>query len=101
MQKTKEGYVPAPGFLQEQMPIMPALKCEIMPEYDIHENDPLLASSNMTPEDWFKIAQDIADHYDQYDGFIVLHGTDTMAYNLTLAQFLHGLALKPTRLARE
>jgi L-asparaginase len=88
MQKTGEGYAPAPGFLQVQMEIMPALKRDSMPEYDIHEYDPLLDSANMTPDDWFKIAQDIADHYDQYDGFFVLHGTDTMAYTASALPFM-------------
>jgi len=88
MQKTGDGYAPAPGFLQEQMAVMPELKHEITPEYAIHEYDPLLDSSNMTPDDWFKIAQDIADHYDQYDGFIVLHGTDTMTYTASALPFM-------------
>ncbi len=88
MQKTGDGYAPAPGFLQEQMAVMPELKHEIIPEYVIHEYDPLLDSSNMTPDDWFKIAQDIADHYDQYDGFIVLHGTDTMTYTASALPFM-------------
>ncbi len=47
----------------------------------------------MTPADWSFIARDICTHYDAYDGFIVLHGTDTMAYTSSaLAFMLHGLA---------
>ena len=95
MEKTKDGYAPASGFLQEQMAIMPALRSEIMPEYDIHEYNPLLDSSNMTPADWFKIAQDIADRYAQYDGFIVLHGTDTMAYTASALPFMLQSLHKP------
>jgi L-asparaginase len=88
MQKTEEGYAPASGFLQEQMAAMPEFKHRSMPEYDIHEYDPLLDSSNMTPDDWLKIAHDIADHYEQYDGFLVLHGTDTMAYTASALPFM-------------
>lgn len=88
MQKTGDGYAPVSGFLQEQMAMMPALRRDSMPAYDIHEYDPLLDSANMTPADWFKIAQDIAGHYDQYDGFIVLHGTDTMAYTASALPFI-------------
>jgi L-asparaginase len=88
MQETGDGYVPAPSFLQEQMAIMPALRRDSMPAYDIHEYDPLLDSANMTPDDWFKIARDIAAVYDQYDGFIVLHGTDTMAYTASALPFM-------------
>jgi L-asparaginase len=88
MKKTAEGYAPAPGYLAEQMATMPELQNEGMPAYDIHQYDPLLDSSNMTPADWVKIAHDIATHYDEYDGFIVLHGTDTMAYTASALPFM-------------
>jgi len=93
MQPTAEGYAPAPGYLAAQLAAMPELRDPAMPDYTIHEYDPLLDSSNMTPADWLKIAQDIAAHYAEYDGFIVLHGTDTMAYTASALPFmLHGLA---------
>src|SRR5512137_1841444 len=89
---TPDGYAPAPGYLAEQIAAMPELKSDLMPEVEIHEYDPLLDSSNMTPSDWHKIAADIAAHDEQYDGFIVLHGTDTMAYTASALPFmLHGL----------
>lgn len=92
MRKTADGYVPAPGFLSEQMKSMPELHAESMPDYTIHEYDPLLDSSNMMPADWLRIADDIAVNYDSYDAFIVLHGTDTMAYTSSALSFmLHGL----------
>lgn len=93
MIKTSSGYAPAYGYLQEQIATMPELQSDVMPEYDIHEYDPLLDSANMTPAEWLKIAQDVAGHYDQYDGFIVLHGTDTMAYTASALPFmLQGLS---------
>ena len=74
------------------MAVMPELADPRMPGYDIHEYDPLLDSSNMRPADWVRIGQDIVAHYDAYDGFIVLHGTDTMAYTASaLPFFLQGL----------
>lgn len=88
MTKTPDGYAPAYGFLEAQIAAMPELRSDLMPEYDIHEYDPLLDSANMTPAEWLKIAQDIADHYDGYDGFIVLHGTDTMAYTASALPFM-------------
>jgi len=92
MKKAVAGYVPAPGYLQKQMKRLPELKNSIMPAYEIRQYDPLLDSSNMTPQDWIKIADDIAAHYDQYDGFVVLHGTDTMAYTASaLPLMLKGL----------
>jgi L-asparaginase len=88
MKKAAAGYVPAPGYLQKQMKRLPELNSSIMPAYDICEYDPLLDSSNMTPQDWLKIADDIAGRYDQYDGFVVLHGTDTMAYTASALPFM-------------
>ncbi len=93
MGRTAEGYAPAPGFLAEQMVAMPELADPRMPRYDIHEYEPLLDSSNMRPADWVRIGRDIVAHYGQYDGFIVLHGTDTMAYTASaLPFFIQGLA---------
>jgi L-asparaginase len=92
MTRTVDGYAPAPGFLAAQMAAMPELADPRMPGYDIHEYDPLLDSSNMRPADWVRIGQDIVAHYDAYDGFLVLHGTDTMAYTASaLPFFLQGL----------
>ncbi|MBK8032879.1 MAG: asparaginase [Chloroflexi bacterium] len=88
MVKTPSGYQPAAGYLRQQMEAMPELQDERMPRFVIHEYTPLLDSSNMTPADWVEIAQDITDHYDQYDGFVVLHGTDTMAYTASALSFL-------------
>ena len=45
-------------------------------------------SSNMQPEDWMAIAQTIYDNYNQHDGFVVLHGSDTMAYTASALSFM-------------
>jgi L-asparaginase len=72
---------------------MPELRHPSMPAFTIHEYDPLLDSANMTPREWLNIARDIAGNYKQYDGFVVLHGTDTMAYTASALPFLlRGLA---------
>ena len=42
---------------------------------------PLVDSSDISPEVWERIALTIEEHYDNYDGFVVLHGTDTMSYS--------------------
>ena len=46
---------------------------------DNYQFDPAIDSSDMTPQLWAKIAHIIDDNYDQYDGFVILHGTDTWA----------------------
>src|SRR5204863_1988049 len=80
MNHTSAGYRPVEGYLQKQMEEMPELRHPSMPSFTVHEYEPLLDSANMTPVEWVKIARDIAGNYAKYDGFVVLHGTDTMAY---------------------
>lgn len=88
MKRTRAGYVPASGYLQRQMDEMPELRHPSMPLFRLHEYAPLLDSSNMTPREWVAIARDIGNQYDQYDGFVVLHGTDTMAYTTSALPFM-------------
>ncbi|HRD69862.1 MAG TPA: asparaginase [Legionella sp.] len=59
-----------------------------MPQYVIKEYQPLLDSSNMTVTEWNRIAQDIADAYSNFDGFVIFHGTDTMAYTASALSFM-------------
>lgn len=49
---------------------------------------PPIDSSNMNPSHWVEIAQSIEDNYANYDGFVVLHGTDTMAYTASALSFM-------------
>ena len=92
MQQVNGRYLPIPNFLQQLMADNPAFHHPELPHFTIHQYDPLLDSPNMTPGDWSRIATDICDNYDAYDGFIVLHGTDTMAYTASaLAFMLDGL----------
>jgi L-asparaginase len=54
--------------------------------------DPLIDSSDVEPSLWVKLAELIRDRYEEYDGFVILHGTDTMAYSAsTLSFMLEGL----------
>jgi L-asparaginase len=88
MRRGPGGYEPAPGLLPELMRAMPELHGPDVPRFTIHEFGRLLDSSNMTPEDWNVIGRDIADQYAVYDGFVVLHGTDTMAYTASALSFM-------------
>src|SRR2546428_5371306 len=88
MKRTRAGYSPEPGYLQRQMAAMPELRTSSIPAFTINEYTPLLDSSNMTPREWVKIARDIAANYRRYDGFVVLHGTDTMAYTASALPFM-------------
>ncbi|PMJ87520.1 asparaginase, partial [Vibrio splendidus] len=89
MQKSLDhGYVPVAGFMDKQLAGMPEFHRPEMPEYTIHEYSPLMDSSDMTPLDWQTIADDIRANYDKYDGFVILHGTDTMAYTASALSFM-------------
>lgn len=93
MRRGPAGYAPAPGFLAQQLAGLSAFRSPQLPELVISEHEPLLDSAYMTPEDWVRIARDIADHYPDFDGFVVVHGTDTMAYAASALPFmLEGLA---------
>uniref|UniRef100_UPI0015C2E4E8 asparaginase domain-containing protein n=1 Tax=Escherichia coli TaxID=562 RepID=UPI0015C2E4E8 len=61
---------------------------------------PSMESSDMTPEDWQHIAEDIKAHYDDYDGFVILHGTDTMAYTASALSFILENLGKPVIVTR-
>lgn len=88
MQKSKYGYVPVSGYLQKQLLRMPEFHSQEMPNVTIKEYEPLIDSANMTPIEWQMIAYDIEKNYHQYDGFVILHGTDTMAYTASALSFI-------------
>lgn len=88
MKWTPKGYVPEKGFLEKQLASLSLFAMPDLPEVHIHEYEPLLDSANMTPREWIRIAHDIEAHYDDYDGFVVLHGTDTMAYTASALSFM-------------
>lgn len=73
---------------------VPKLK---MLDYDIDniQFEPPIDSSDMNPEHWRQIAAAIRDNYDRYDGFVVLHGTDTMAYTASALSFMLVNLAKP------
>ena len=95
MKKSHEGYVPDKGHLTASINGLPEFHRQEMPHFTINEYQPLIDSSNMTPSDWQRIADDIKAHYDDYDGFVVLHGTDTMAYTSSALSFMFENLSKP------
>ena len=79
---------PLKGYLPECIAAMPEMYEASMPDLDILEYDPLIDSSNIGPEDWASLASAIRDHYYDYDGFVIVHGTDTMAYTASALSFM-------------
>lgn len=86
--KTKQGYEPASHYVATALAEIAALNHSDMPRYTVKEYCPLLDSSNMTVSEWNQIANDITQEYHHYDGFIVFHGTDTMAYTASALSFM-------------
>lgn len=54
----------------------------------VHSFDPIIDSSNMRPSIWLEMAKIIRDNYELYDGFVILHGSDTMAFSASMLSFL-------------
>ena len=88
MNRGAKGYQPGKGFLAEQLASLPELARPEMPKYELIEFDPVLDSSDMMPNDWQAIAEIIYRRYNDFDGFVVLHGTDTMAYTASALPFM-------------
>ena len=88
MVSTPSGYAPEKAAFHDLLDRIPELHAEGMPAWDIVDMEPLLDSSNITVREWNAIGALIADHYADYDGFVVLHGTDTMAYTASALSFM-------------
>ena len=57
-------------------------------QVEIEAFTPLIDSSDIRPESWCQMAQMVYDHYEEYDGFVILHGTDTMSYSASALSFM-------------
>ena len=88
MKRTESGYKPAPNFLDDELHSIPDLSRDDFPSWELHEMNPLLDSSNMTLKEWNDIGRLIYENYEKYCGFVVLHGTDTMAYTASALSFI-------------
>lgn len=62
---------------------------------DTYTFDPLIDSSDIEPSLWLSLAGLIEEKYDEYDGFVILHGTDTMAYSASVLSFMIEGLTKP------
>lgn len=64
-------------------------------KFKVHSFDPLIDSSNMSPEVYKELAQLIEKEYENYDGFVVLHGSDTMSFTASALSFMIENLTKP------
>lgn len=88
MVESANGYIPSRGAFLRAVEAIPDLSAPDFPAWEVVEFDPLLDSSDMAVEEWNKIGRAIAERYDRFDGFVVLHGTDTMAYSASALSFM-------------
>ncbi|MBS7566530.1 asparaginase [Mucilaginibacter sp. Bleaf8] len=77
--------------IMENVPELERLNCRI----NVHSFDEVIDSSNMNPEIWSRLAQLIESNYDKVDGFVVLHGSDTMAFSASALSFMLENLAKP------
>lgn len=87
MQPGVSGLVPAAGFenlIRERL----AVALPELPAFDVIELDPLIDSADLCPTHWTRIAQVLLAHYDDYAGFVLTHGTDTLGYTASALSFM-------------
>ena len=93
MQDPESGSLKAFNFQQllDQIPELRNYDCEI----DTDSLDRPIDSSDMKPEHWIRLATRVYRDYSKYDGFVILHGSDTMAYSSSALSFLLENLSKP------
>jgi len=93
VQKSSNGLLVPVKFdhIQEEVPDLYRLGYNLQ----VVTFSPPIDSSNMTPAIWIKIARTIEKNYNKYDGFVILHGTDTMAYTASALSYMFENLDKP------
>jgi L-asparaginase type I len=90
MDYTEQGLAPVTGLFKSQLNNLVSFTDV---ELELLEYSNLIDSSDINLANWQQIIHDIAENYEKYDGFVVIHGTDTMAYTASMLAFaLRGLA---------
>lgn len=89
----KTGALKAFNFdqLLERIPELHLLECTI----DTYSFEDPIDSSDMRPEHWVKMSEVIQEHYHDFDGFVILHGSDTMSYSASALSFMLQNLCKP------
>lgn len=77
--------------IKENVPELSRLNYDL----DVHSFNPVLDSSNMDPQIWKTLAELVHTNYDLYDGFVILHGSDTMAFTASALSFMLENLSKP------
>lgn len=91
---TANGYAPSLDFFDRVSETL-SRSSDLLPDFEIGSIDPPIDSSDITTSDWNRIIKKLSSVWDAYDGFVILHGTDTMAYTSSALSFLLGSIDKP------
>lgn len=87
MERNKQTGALRPATIESFRSYLPELS-ELPYQISLKAFDPLIDSSDVNPDDWTKMAQMVYDNYFDYDGFVILHGTDTMSYSGSALSFM-------------
>lgn len=93
--KTENGLEPTKNYVEAALSMLMVFKHPDLPDYHFVECDPVIDSSNMSSDYWNQIVDQIVSHAETMDGFIVFHGTDTMAYTASALSFMLQNFAKP------
>ncbi len=94
--ETTNAFVPFDfNLIQRNVPELNRLNYTL----SIHSFDTIIDSSNMQPAIWVEMANLIYENYDEYDGFVILHGSDTMAFSASALSFMLEGLQKPVILS--
>ncbi len=95
MRHSAQGYVPDPDFTRQLQLMVAASRVSEVADYEIRDSGRLIDSANLSAADWHRIGTELIGYYADYDGFVVLHGTDTMAYTASALSFALQGVCKP------
>lgn len=90
MKGSADGFAIHPGNFESQLQAHLRVNPVKLPEYAVEAMEPMIDSANGKPEDWVNIADWITNNQARFCGFVVLHGTDTMAYAASAVSFMLG-----------
>ncbi len=88
MKRSGGAWSPAPGYVEQQLCESRLFHRDEVPDWVVEDLEPLLDSADMVPTDWLRIARRIEQRLPAFDGIVVLHGTDTMAYTASALSFM-------------
>ena len=87
MVRDRKSHALVPADMETFKAFMPELFAGEI-QVDIEAFSPLIDSSDINPDCWVRMAQMVYDRYGEYDGFVILHGTDTMSYSASALSFM-------------